>query len=305
MKTHTAIAALRADLTAERRLGRSIGLVPTMGALHDGHRSLLRQARTRDDIVVGTIFVNPTQFGPAEDFDRYPRTAEADAAAMAQDGVDYLFAPPVAEMYPAGTPPTRVEVGPIGELGEGRWRPGFLAAVATVCVKLFSIATPDRAYFGEKDAQQLATIRQVVADLNLPLEIVGCPTVREPDGLALSSRNAYLSPAERRAAPALAHALFQARSASREGVRAARALRAIVAHALANQPAITLQYVELFDAVRFVPRERLDAPAILAAAAHLGGTRLIDNVALEVAAEEVGAEGVGAEGVGAGKVGAQ
>jgi len=290
MKTHTAIAALRADLAAERRLGRSIGLVPTMGALHDGHRSLLRAARGRDDVVVGTIFVNPTQFGPAEDFDRYPRTFEADAAAMTAAGVDYLFAPAVAEMYPAGTPATRVEVGPIGDVGEGRWRPGFLTAVATVCVKLFSIATPDRAYFGEKDAQQLATIRQVTADLNLPLVIVGCPTVREPDGLALSSRNAYLSPEERRAAPALARALFQARSAARAGECDAAVLTGMVARELRREPAVALQYVEVFDAARFEPLERLDAPAILAAAAHLGGTRLIDNVALEVAAERVGAQ---------------
>ncbi|HEU5003597.1 MAG TPA: pantoate--beta-alanine ligase [Actinomycetota bacterium] len=288
MKIHTAIAALRADLAAERRLGRSIGLVPTMGALHDGHRSLLRTARQRDDVVVGTIFVNPTQFGPSEDFDRYPRSFEADAAVMAADGADYLFAPSVAEMYPVGVPATTVQVGPIGEVGEGRWRPGFLTAVATVCVKLFSITTPDRAYFGEKDAQQLATIRQVVADLDLPLAVVGCPTVREPDGLARSSRNAYLTREERRAAPALARGLFAARSAARAGERDAAALTRRVADEIASEPAFTLQYVEVFDAARFVPLGRLDAPAILAAAAHLGGTRLIDNVALEVAAEPAG-----------------
>ncbi|HLJ06930.1 MAG TPA: pantoate--beta-alanine ligase, partial [Acidimicrobiia bacterium] len=292
MKTLTTRQELAAALAAERRglvpgappaSRRSIGFVPTMGALHQGHVSLIEAARAADDVVVVSIFVNPLQFGPTEDFDRYPRDLATDARVAADAGADYLFAPSVAEMYPAGATATRVEVGPIGEGGEGRYRPGFFAGVATVCVKLFSIVGPDRAYFGQKDAQQLAVIRQVVADLNLPLQIVACPTVRETDGLAVSSRNAYLDPEGRRAAPALARALRAAQHAAAAGEDDAAALTGIVAEALAAEPAVRLQYATVFDPETFAELPAVgECGAVLAAAAHVGSTRLIDNVALVV-----------------------
>ncbi|HEX9316683.1 MAG TPA: pantoate--beta-alanine ligase [Actinomycetota bacterium] len=284
MKTHSTKQLLAAALAGERREGRSVGFVPTMGALHEGHLSLLRRARADNDAVVASVFVNPLQFAPTDDFARYPRDLDADAALAAEAGVDHLFAPEVAEMYPRGSIATRVDVGPIGDVGEGAWRPGFFAGVATVCCKLFHIVGPDRAYFGQKDAQQLAVIRQLVADLDLPLEIVGCPTVREHDGLALSSRNAYLDPEARRAAPALAAALMAARDAAAGGEGSAAELRWIVQTCLEAEPGIHLQYVDLFDPATFSPRERLGGRGVLAAAAHVGGTRLIDNVELVSAA---------------------
>ena len=255
-----------------------------MGALHEGHLSLLRRASAVNDVVVASVFVNPLQFAPTDDFARYPRDLDADAALAAEAGVDHLFAPDVAEMYPRGSIATRVDVGPIGDVGEGVWRPGFFAGVATVCCKLFHIVGPDRAYFGQKDAQQLAVIRQLVADLDLPLEIVGCPTVREHDGLALSSRNAYLDPEARRAAPALAAALAAARDAAAGGEESVAELRWIVETCLEAEPGVHLQYVDLFDPATFSARERLEGRGVLAAAAYVGGTRLIDNVELVSAA---------------------
>jgi pantoate--beta-alanine ligase len=278
VKTHTAKQSIAAALAGERRQGRTVGFVPTMGALHQGHVSLMRHARAENSVVVASIFVNPLQFGPTEDLARYPRRLEADSVLAAEAGVDHLFVPEVGEMYPQGSIDTRVDVGPIGEAGEGAWRPGFFAGVATVCCKLFHIVGPGRVYFGQKDAQQLAVIRQVVADLDLPVEIIGCPTVREPDGLALSSRNAYLDPASRRAAPALAAALMAARDAAASGEESARELRWIVETCLEAEPGLRLQYVDLFDPVTFSVRERLDGRGVLAAAAFAGGTRLIDNV---------------------------
>ena len=300
MKTHSTKQALAAALSGERRDGRTVGFVPTMGALHAGHVSLLERARADNDVVVASIFVNPLQFGPSDDFARYPRDLGADAAVAAEAGVDHLFAPDVAEMYPRGSIATRVDVGPIGDIGEGAWRPGFFAGVATVCCKLFHIVGPDRAYFGQKDAQQLAVIRQLVADLDLPLEIVGCPTVREHDGLALSSRNAYLDPEARRAAPALAAALAAARDAAAGGEESVAELRWIVETCLEAEPAIHLQYVDLFDPATFSARERLDGRGVLAAAAYVGGTRLIDNVELVTAALQPEMAAGFATGVGAG-----
>ena len=281
MHIHTTRASLDAALGPARRAGRSIGFVPTMGALHRGHAALLAAARRDNDLVVASIFVNPLQFGPTEDFSRYPRSLEADTRLAAATGVDHLFVPSGAEMYPAGPPATRVEVGPIGEVGEGAWRPGFFSGVATVCLKLFHIVAPDRAYFGAKDAQQLAVIRQMVADLDLPLSVVGCPTVREPDGLAVSSRNAYLDPAARAAAPALAQSLFAAHRAAASGTTSAAGLRAVVEGHLAAVPEVKLQYAELFDPHTFGPLDEVDTEAILAGAVLVGGTRLIDNVAVQ------------------------
>jgi pantoate--beta-alanine ligase len=284
VKTHRTKRSLVAALPGERQKGRTVGFVPTMGALHEGHVSLIRRARTENDVVVASIFVNPLQFGPTEDFTRYPRDLEADADLAAEAGVDHLFVPEAAEMYPltasGATIATRVDVGPIGDVGEGAWRPDFFTGVATVCCKLFHIVGPDRAYFGQKDAQQLAVIRQVVADLDLAVEIVGCPTVRGPDGLAVSSRNAYLDPEARRAAPALAAALMVACDAAAAGEESAQELRWLVETSLEGESGIRLQYVDLFDPVTFSPRARIGGRAILAAAAHVAGTRLIDNVEL-------------------------
>lgn len=283
MQTHTSAGSLAVVLTAERRAGRRIGFVPTMGALHEGHLTLVRRARADNDVVVVSIFVNPLQFGPTEDFERYPRDLAADARLLAGAGVDHLFTPPVAEMYPEGALATRIEVGRIGEVGEGRYRPGFFSGVATVCVKLFNIVGVDRAYFGQKDAQQLAVIRRLAADLNLTVTIVGCPTLREPDGLAASSRNAYLTPQQRAAAPALAGALRAAQDAVASGEGSVAALRALVSDRLAAEPQLALQYVDAFDASTFAPLERIERPAVLALAAFAGETRLIDNVTLQPA----------------------
>ena len=283
METHITKRALAAHLAGERRQGRTVGFVPTMGALHEGHVSLMRRARAENDVVVASIFVNPLQFGPTEDFTRYPRDLEGDAHRAAEAGVDLLFSPGVEEMYPAGTIATRVELGPIGETGEGRWRPGFFSGVATVCLKLFHVVPADRVYFGQKDAQQLAVIRRIVADLDIPVDVVGCPTVREPDGLALSSRNAYLDPQARRAASAFPRALFAARDAVAAGEGSAAGVRWVVEAHLEREPALRLQYVDVFDPVSFAPRERIEGRAILAGAAFVGGTRLIDNV--EVASQ--------------------
>ena len=286
MQTHTTAPSLTAALAGIRRSGASIGLVPTMGALHAGPLSLVAAARAQCDVVVVSLFVNPLQFGPSEDFARYPRDPAGDAQLLAGAGVDHLFAPSAPEMYPAGSV-TRIEVGPIGDVGEGRFRPGFFTGVATVCCKLCNIVGPDRAYFGEKDAQQLAVIRQVVADLNLPLAVVGCPTLREPDGLAMSSRNAYLSPAERAAAPALAVALAMALAS---GERSVPALRAMVAARVAEEPLLRLQYADAFDAATWQPVDVVDRPAVLALAAFAGETRLIDNVVLPAPAAPGAAE---------------
>ena len=263
MTTHRTIAGLRAAL-APLRAG-SVGLVPTMGALHAGHEALVRRAGAECDVVVASIFVNPAQFGPGEDFERYPRDEEQDTALAESWGVDHLFVPPVEEMYPDGFG-TWVEVGDLGDELEGAVRPGHFRGVATVCLKLFNIVRPERAYFGQKDAQQAAVLERMARDLDLGLEIRVVPTVREPDGLAVSSRNAYLSPEEREAAAALPRALAEGLKAGPE--RAAEAARA----ALAGEPRLEPDYVEV---------ARLNGRVYLLAAARVGTTRLIDNVVLE------------------------
>lgn len=254
---------------------KTLGLVPTMGALHEGHLSLIRKARGENDEVVVSVFVNPLQFGPSEDFNEYPRDLEGDTRKAAEAGADRLFTPRVEEMYPIET---RIDPGPIGEVLEGLFRPGFFVGVATVCVKLFNLIQPHRAYFGEKDAQQLAVIRQVVKDLNLPIEIIGCPTIREPDGLAMSSRNAYLRPEERRAAVVLSKALFEARDS---GETIADGLKKLVTERVAEEPAVELQYVEVVDPTTFQPINEVTERATLALAAFIGGTRLIDNMEVQ------------------------
>jgi pantoate--beta-alanine ligase len=280
MNAYTTIADLHSALAPHWRTGAAIGLVPTMGALHEGHLSHVRRARARDEVVVASVFVNPTQFGPSEDLTRYPRTPERDAALLEAEGVDVLFMPSAEEMYPPGFA-TRVEVGHIGEVLEGASRPRHFAGVATVVLKLFQLVRPTRAYFGQKDAQQLAVIRQMVRDLNLPVEIVAGPTIREPDGLAMSSRNAYLSPAERRAATVLYHALTAARDRYKAGERDAEALRHVMHKTVSAEPLARLDYAEVVNADTMEPLAMVEAGTLLVIAARIGTTRLIDNMALD------------------------
>ena len=266
MRTVRTIAEVREAL-APSRGGPTVGLVPTMGAFHEGHLALFRQAREECDVVVASLFVNPSQFGPGEDLHRYPRDAERDERLAAEAGVDLLFVPAVGEMYPPGFQ-TWVEVEELSHVLEGQYRPGHFRGVATVCLKLFTIVAPERAYFGQKDAQQVAVLKRLVADLALPLEIRVHATVREADGLALSSRNRNLSGEERRAALAIPRALQAGAAAYRRGEDAAAAAR----DELAGEAAVRPQYVEV---------ARLDGRLVLAAAASVGDTRLIDNVVLE------------------------
>ena len=262
MRTLRTIAEIRDALPR-----KGVGLVPTMGALHAGHVALFSAARRESDVVVASIFVNPAQFGAGEDFERYPRDGEADAAVAEAAGVDFLFIPTTAEMYPEGFD-TWVEVESLSAGLEGDVRPGHFRGVATVCLKLFNIVRPDRAYFGQKDAQQAAVVEQLVADLNLELEIRVVPTVREEDGLAVSSRNAYLSAEEREAAASLPKALRAGEEAQGRGADPLEAARAV----LAAEPGLEPEYVELAT---------LDGRVYLLAAARAGRTRLIDNVVLE------------------------
>jgi len=272
------ISPLRAWLAPHRAAGRRIGLVPTMGYLHAGHASLIRQARQECDLVVVSVFVNPTQFGPGEDYDRYPRDLDRDRAVCESEGADAIFAPPADEMYPAGAPCTRVVVARVSEGLCGRSRPHHFGGVATVVTKLINIVQPQRAYFGEKDYQQLVVIRTLVADLNLPVEIVGCPTVREPDGLAMSSRNSYLSPELRARAPAIYEALCAGREAARSGERSAAAIAERVRVDLGQMPGAAIEYVEVVDAQSLAALEEVDGGAVVAVALRLGDTRLIDNI---------------------------
>ncbi len=274
------VAQLQAWRTAQR--DRTIGFVPTMGYLHDGHLALVRRARTENEIVVVSIFVNPLQFGPHEDYERYPRDLARDLALLAPEGVDLVFAPSVEEMYPPGFATSVVVSGPVAERLEGASRPGHFRGVATVVARLLNLVRPTRAYFGWKDAQQVLVIRRMVQDLALPVEIVPVPTVREADGLALSSRNVYLSPEERAAASAIPRALFAALERFQAGERNAEMLRRIVREALASS-LVRLDYVSVSDLERFEELEVVDRPALLLVAAWVGTTRLIDNLPLEEA----------------------
>jgi len=289
------VATTRAELAAARDklagpvvgphlggTGRAalVGVVPTMGALHEGHEALIRAARERVDLggavgsragsVLVTIFVNPLQFGPNEDFDRYPRTLDRDLAICASNGVDVVFAPDRTQMYPDGEPQIRVDPGPLGEILEGASRPGFFHGVLTVVLKLFHLTRPDLAFFGEKDYQQLTLVRRMVRDTDLPIDIVGVPIVREPDGLALSSRNRYLSAAERAAALALFRALRAGAAAASDGRKAVRAAAEF------ELRGVDLDYVALTDPDLGPPP--VHGPARLLVAARVGATRLIDNL---------------------------
>jgi pantoate--beta-alanine ligase len=271
------IEAVRAWTATQRRADRRIAFVPTMGALHRGHARLIEEARQRGGSVAVSIFVNPLQFDRKEDLERYPRTLEADVRICNDLAVDLIFVPTAVEMYPA-PPLCTVDVRQIADRLCGRFRPGHFAGVATVVTKLFEIVQPDSAYFGEKDAQQLAIIRRLVADLNIPVEIVGVPTVREADGLALSSRNARLTDEERQRAPVLYQALRKAERAIAAGETDARAVEQAAVAAIPQDAALRLEYLEVVDPTELQPVQTIAGPVLVAAAMWVGSTRLIDNL---------------------------
>ncbi|MBE2192879.1 MAG: pantoate--beta-alanine ligase [Anaerolinea sp.] len=277
MQVYTTIAEVRQVQQAHRG---TLGFVPTMGFLHEGHLTLVRAAKSENERVAVSIFVNPTQFGPQEDFARYPRALERDLNLLRESGVDWVFAPSVEHMYPDGFQ-TYVTVERISEGLEGARRPGHFRGVATVVAKLFNIVQPDRAYFGQKDAQQVAVIRRMVHDLALPLMVIAVPTVREPDGLAMSSRNTYLSPEQRAAAPVLYRALSAARARYEGGERSPEKLREAMRTVLTTEPLAVVDYVSAADNESLV---ELDAPStrpiLLSMAVFVGKTRLIDNLVL-------------------------
>ncbi|MHB8301862.1 MAG: pantoate--beta-alanine ligase [Acidobacteriaceae bacterium] len=274
-ETRGALRELRSRRNAQGPL--SVGFVPTMGALHAGHRSLVQAARSRCDIVVASIFVNPTQFAPHEDFSHYPRTLEEDCQMLEGEGVDLLFTPSVETIYPPGAT-TFVEVPGVSDRLDGASRPGHFRGVATVVAKLFHIVQPDLAFFGQKDAAQLAVLRQMVRDLHLPVDLVSCPIVREPDGLAMSSRNRYLSLEERRQALSLSRALLAAEALAKHGERSAEKLLQAMRAALQQEAAVRVDYVAFVDAETLLPLENAGRGGLLAVAAYVGSTRLIDNV---------------------------
>ncbi|WP_319461608.1 pantoate--beta-alanine ligase [Micromonospora sp. RTP1Z1] len=273
--TRKELAAARDGLTG------TVGVVMTMGALHAGHETLIRAAREWADHVIVTIFVNPLQFGPNEDFDRYPRTLDTDLEVCRRAGADVVFAPSVADMYPDGEPKVRLNPGPLGEDLEGLSRPGFFHGVLTVVMKLLQLTRPDLAFFGEKDYQQLTLVRRMARDLDMPVEVVGVPTVREPDGLALSSRNRYLSPAEREVALGLSAALRAGVVAAEEGGDAGTVLAAAHRAFDSGTPGARLDYLVLTDAD--LEPGPVSGPARLLIAAWVGSTRLIDNAAIPLA----------------------
>jgi pantoate--beta-alanine ligase len=279
MQIVRSIVETRAALRELRAQNRTLGLVPTMGALHEGHLSLVRAARAQCDVVAASIFVNPTQFGPSEDFSNYPRTFENDCWLLEAEGVDLLFAPETEEMYPQGAT-TLVEVEGIGDRLDGISRPGHFRGVATIVAKLFHILGPDQAFFGQKDAAQVAVLRRMVRDLNFPLEIVVCPTVREPDGLALSSRNRYLSIDERAQALILHRALNAIERRAAEGELQSEQLIDAGLEVLAYEPYARLDYLKIVDPGTLEDIRDIGQGALVAIAAWLGSTRLIDNIVL-------------------------
>jgi pantoate--beta-alanine ligase len=279
MKICTPIDEMRAASRALRSQGDRLGFVPTMGALHQGHLSLVRAAKASCDVVAASIFVNPKQFGPNEDFGTYPRAFERDQSLLENEGVDLLFAPTVEEMYPPGAV-TWVTVDELSTKLDGRSRPGHFRGVTTVVSKLFHIVEPNAAFFGQKDAAQIAILRRMVRDLNFPIEIVACPIVREPDGLAMSSRNAYLDSQQRKQASVLYRALMRARKLTDEGERNAAKLLATAHEQLASEPLLRLDYLEMVDPDSLNAVEEVFRPSLMVVAAFVGTTRLIDNIVL-------------------------
>jgi len=282
IEVHETVADIRTALDAARRNGKQIGLVPTMGALHAGHASLVTRAASECDVVCTTIFVNPLQFGEGEDLSAYPRSLSSDIFLADEAGTALVFAPSVEEMYGSGTMTTVSVDGPLTRVLEGASRPTHFDGVATVVAKLFAIAGPCHAYFGEKDFQQLAVVRRMASDLSLPVEVIGCPTVRDADGLAMSSRNAYLEPDERRAAPALHRALVAGADCIRTGERDADVVVGAMRAILETEPLFELDYAAVVDAATFATPDPLTGELRLLAAARLGKARLIDNLGVTV-----------------------
>lgn len=287
VKIFRTIQEARQASRAARSAGRRVGFVPTMGALHEGHLSLVRAARAVSDVVAASIFVNPTQFGPNEDLGKYPRSFERDCELLEREGVELLFAPAVEEMYAGAgggarpTSATWVTVEGLSDKLDGRSRPGHFRGVTTVVAKLFHIVEPDAAFFGQKDAAQVAVIRRMVRDLNLAVEIVVCPIVREPDGLAMSSRNGYLDAAQRKQALVLHQALLRAQELADRGERKASALIAAGREEFARESTVRLDYLEIVNGETLDPVEDVSNGALVAVAAYVGNTRLIDNLVLE------------------------
>lgn len=290
MKLVERIDDLRHLLDDARGDGKTVGFVPTMGYFHEGHRSLMRAARAEHDVVVVSVFVNPLQFGADEDLGAYPRDSEGDAAVCEREGVDFLFAPLVEEMYPDGAPVTSVVVAELSESLCGVGRPVHFGGVATVVVKLLSIVGTCAAYLGRKDYQQLVIVRRLARDLSLPVAVVGCPLVRETDGVAMSSRNAYLDPRERRAARVLLRALRTGVEEVEAGERDPATLRRVVANAITAEPRVRLEYVEVVSAEDLGALERIEGEVLVAVAARVGRARLIDNVVLRAQGESVTAD---------------
>jgi pantoate--beta-alanine ligase len=281
MKICSTIREARGACDAARVRGQRLGLVPTMGALHEGHLSLVRAAKAQCDAVAVSIFVNPTQFSPTEDLSKYPRQFERDCQLLEKEGVDILFAPAVEEIYPKSEGVvTSVVVEGLSEKLDGRSRPGHFRGVSTIVAKLFHVIEPQAAFFGQKDAVQLAIIRRMVRDLNFPVKIVACPIIREPDGLAMSSRNAYLSPEERVYALVLHEALLQVERRFQVGERTVAALISAAKDVFARQPHVLLDYCEIVDPDTLEPVERISQETLVAVAAYVGSTRLIDNLLL-------------------------
>lgn len=279
MNIITTIAGMRSLSDSFRMQGKRLGFVPTMGFLHEGHLSLMRRAREENDIVVASIFVNPTQFGPNEDLDRYPRDAAGDRAKCEASGVDVLFMPQASEMYPE-KPVVFVTVEGVSEVLEGALRPGHFRGVATIVAKLFNIVKPRRAYFGQKDFQQCVVIKRMVAGLDLDVEVVVHPTVREQDGLAMSSRNSYLSEEERRVAGTVWRALSEGERLFRIGQRDAIALQSEVRGVLMREPGLSIDYVEIVDPDSLMPQAVMESRSMIVVAVRVGRTRLIDNLQL-------------------------
>jgi len=279
MEIHSTIDAMRAASRAARLTGLRVGLVPTMGALHEGHLSLVRTAKQQCDAVIVSIFVNPLQFGPSEDLAKYPRRFERDCELLRKEEVDFVFAPSVEEMYPDKAV-TYVTVEGLSEKLCGRSRPGHFRGVTTVVSNLFHIVEPDLAFFGQKDAAQAAIIRRMVRDLNVPVEIIVCPIVREADGLAMSSRNVYLSPQERKSALTLYRALQEIQKSFEQGERKPPQLIEAGERVLAQEPGVRLDYLEIVDPDTLDPVKEIQQTALVAVAAFIGTTRLIDNIVL-------------------------
>jgi pantoate--beta-alanine ligase len=280
VKICATIPEARAACRDARASRKRLGVVPTMGALHEGHLSLVRAAKAQCDAVAVSIFVNPTQFGPTEDLSKYPRQFDHDCRLLEKEGIEILFAPSVEEIYPDGAV-TWVWVEGLSEKLDGHSRPGHFRGVTTIVAKLFHILEPDAAFFGQKDAAQLAVIRRMVQDLNFPVEIVACPIVREPDGLAMSSRNAYLNREERGRALALQRSLLQAQQEFQAGERIAAKLIFAAKEVFAREPQVALDYFEIVDPDTLDPVERISRKTLVAVAAHVGSTRLIDNTVLD------------------------